>query len=365
MDDAPRLIGTSAAIRGIEEEIDCAARSNAKVLVTGESGVGKEVVARLIHQRSPRSRSALVTINCAGVPDTLLESELFGHMRGSFTDAHRDKKGWLEQAHAGTIFMDEIGEMSLRMQALLLRFLENGEIQRVGSDRTQSIVDVRVIAATNRNLLARVADKSFREDLYYRLNVIHVPIPPLRDRREDIPHLFAHFVRSYSKTHRVPEPAISEEAQTRLMAYDWPGNVRELKNAVERIVIRARGVITPADLPKDIFGKRAEPGSATAPPLAVADTLYERMTVNGESFWAVVYEPFMSRDLTRHDLRAVVSSGLEQTRGSYKLLVQLFNLQPEDYKRLLSFLRKYECQLPFQKFRSVPPRPDTPPDVRD
>ena len=176
-------------MRGIEEEVDCAARSNAKVLLTGESGVGKEVVARLIHQRSARAHSPLVTINCAGVPDTLLESELFGHMRGSFTDAHRDRKGWLEQAHFGTVFMDEIGEMSLRMQALLLRFLENGEIQRVGSDRTKAVVDVRVIAATNRNLLARVADKSFREDLYYRLNVIHIPIPPLRDQARRHPAL--------------------------------------------------------------------------------------------------------------------------------------------------------------------------------
>jgi len=358
MEEPVRLIGSSAAIRSIEEEVDCASRSNAKVLITGESGVGKEVVARMIHQKSSRSRSPLVTINCAGVPDSLLESELFGHVRGSFTDAHRDKKGWLEQAHAGTIFMDEIGEMSLRMQALLLRFLENGEIQRVGSDRTQSIVDVRVIAATNRNLLARVAEKSFREDLYYRLNVIHVPIPPLRERREDIPYLFEHFVRSYSRKHRLPEPVAPDEVLTRLMAYDWPGNVRELKNAAERMVIRSTGTIGLADLPKEISGRRIEtPASAAErPAVLLADTLFERMTVGGESFWSVVYEPFMSRDLTRQDLRAVISRGLEHTRGSYKLLVQLFNLQPDDYKRLLSFLRKYECQLPFQKFRSVPPR---------
>jgi DNA-binding NtrC family response regulator len=367
MADVPRLIGTSAAIRNIEEEIECASRSNAKVLITGESGVGKEVVARLIHQRSRRSRSPLVTINCAGVPDTLLESEMFGHLRGSFTDAHRDKKGWLEQAHLGTIFMDEIGEMSLRMQALLLRFLENGEIQRVGSDRTQSIVDVRVIAATNRNLLARVAEKSFREDLYYRLNVIHIPIPPLRDRREDITLLFLHFVRTHSTVHQVPEPTASEETLARLTAYDWPGNVRELKNAVERIVVRSRGIITPADLPREILGKPPAPQIAVSeyPSVSRAAILFDRMTVDGESFWSVVYEPFMSRDLTREDLRGVIGRGLEQTRGSYKLLVQLFNLQPEDYKRLLSFLRKYECQLPFQKFRSIPPRPEAVSDTRD
>ena len=216
-------------MRSIEEEVDCAARSNAKVLLTGESGVGKEVVARLIHERSARAHSPLVTINCAGVPDTLLESELFGHMRGSFTDAHRDRKGWLEQAHFGTVFMDEIGEMTLRMQALLLRFLENGEIQRVGSNRTKVVVDVRVIAATNRNLLARVADKSFREDLYYRLNVIHIPIPPLRDRREDIPHLFKHFVRTFSRAHKVPEPSVSEEALARLDGIQLAGKRTRVK----------------------------------------------------------------------------------------------------------------------------------------
>src|ERR1700737_720176 len=162
-----QLVGSSSTVHLIEQEIECAARSDAKVLITGETGVGKEVVARLIHDRSRRAQDRLVTINCAGVPDSLLESELFGHVRGSFTDAYRDKRGWLEQAHGGTIFMDEVGEMRLRMQALLLRFLENGEIQRVGSDRPQAKVDVRVIAATNRSLQAQIAEKTFRLDLYY------------------------------------------------------------------------------------------------------------------------------------------------------------------------------------------------------
>ena len=165
MEPTHQLISASAAMREIGQEVLYAARTDAKVLISGESGVGKEVVARLIHQRSRRSHSPLVTINCAGVPDSLLESELFGHVRGSFTDAHRDKRGWFEQAHGGTIFMDEVGEMSMRMQALLLRFLENGEIQRVGCDRVSSMVDVRVIAATNKNLLEHTANKTFREDL--------------------------------------------------------------------------------------------------------------------------------------------------------------------------------------------------------
>src|SRR5215813_10568524 len=213
------LVGNSPAMRDIEAEILCASRSTAKILITGESGVGKEVVARMIHQRSQRAHSPLVTMNCAGVPDTLLESELFGHMRGAFTDAYRGKRGWLDQAHGGTIFMDEVGEMSLRMQALLLRFLETGEIQRVGSDRINSKVDVRVIAATNRDLMSRIADKNFREDLYYRLNVIHLAIPPLRERKEDIEPLFMYFCRMYSDSHRVPTPTISRDTMERLITY--------------------------------------------------------------------------------------------------------------------------------------------------
>jgi len=207
-------------MREIGQEVLYAARTDAKVLISGESGVGKEVVARLIHQRSRRSHSPLVTINCAGVPDSLLESELFGHVRGSFTDAHRDKRGWFEQAHGGTIFMDEVGEMSMRMQALLLRFLENGEIQRVGCDRVSSMVDVRVIAATNKNLLEHTANKTFREDLYYRLNVIHLAIPALRERREDIPLLVAHFVNVLTKREGVAARTVAPEAVERLSKLD-------------------------------------------------------------------------------------------------------------------------------------------------
>ena len=354
------LVGLSPSMREIEAEIVCASRSTAKILITGESGVGKEVVARMIHQRSERSHSPLVTINCAGVPDTLLESELFGHMRGAFTDAYRDKRGWLDQAHGGTIFMDEVGEMSLRMQALLLRFLESGEIQRVGSDRINSRVDVRVIAATNRDLMSRIADKSFREDLYYRLNVIHLAIPPLRERRDDIEPLFTHFCRMYSQRHRVDNPVITSDAIERLVNYRWPGNVRELKNVAERVVVRSRtGMVSTTDLPREISNQVID-SPATVEVVRgrkTADILLERMLVGGESFWSVVYEPFMSRDLTRDDLRAIVSSGLEQTRGNYKALVQSFNLELSDYKRFLNFLRKYQCHMPFQRFRSARVRP--------
>src|SRR5262245_28699285 len=253
------MAGVSSAIRAVEEDIQHASRSDAKVLITGESGVGKEIVARLIHQRSRRAAGPLVTINCAGFPDSLLETEMFGHVKGSFTDAYRDKRGWLELANGGTIFMDEVGEMSLRMQALLLRFLESGEIQRVGSERRLSAVNVRVITATHRRLLEKITEKTFREDLYYRLNVIHVEVPPLRERLEDIPVLLKHFLREFSAAHATPEPEVTADALECLTAYHWPGNVRELKNLSERLVLRNRtGRIGVDSLPTEVLpGRRA------------------------------------------------------------------------------------------------------------
>jgi DNA-binding NtrC family response regulator len=357
------MVGASAAIRHVEEEIDYAARSNAKVLITGESGVGKEIVAKLIHQRSARSSGPLVTINCAGFPDTLLETEMFGHVKGSFTDAHRDKRGWLEQAHNGTILMDEVGEMSLRMQALLLRFLETGEIQRVGSDRTLPPLDVRVITATHRRLVDHVADKTFREDLYYRLNVIHLTVPALRERRDDVPLLLDHFMRTFSEHHRVELPEVTRAAVECLQAYHWPGNVRELKNVAERLVLRCRSGRLDLDALPTEMRQTTRGGGLTVnvtaqvePTTSVPDTLFDRLVTGGESFWQAVYEPFMARDITRNDLRALIRLGLKHTLGNYKLLVSTFNMAPEDYKRFLNFLRKYECHVPFQSFRNMPPR---------
>ena len=349
------LIGSSPAINEVLDEIACASRTDAKTLITGESGVGKEVVANMIHHHSQRRGAPFVAINCAGVPDSLLESELFGHMRGSFTDAHRDKMGWFERANHGTVFLDEIGEMSSRMQAALLRFLESGEIQRVGSDHARITVDVRIVAATNRDLSARMAEKQFREDLYYRLNVIRIAIPPLRERAEDVLPLVNHFIRLSSENYRVARPVLDSEAAARLTNYGWPGNVRELKNVVERLVVRGTGgVIGAADLPREILGDWRSSMPTVQTSSATSDKLYERMVIGGESFWSVVGEPFMARDLTRDDLRGVITRGLEHSRGSYKQLLQVFNIAPGDYKRLLSFLRKYGCHMPFQKFRSIP-----------
>jgi len=346
------MLGASAAMRAVEREIAMAAGCGAKVLITGESGVGKELVARLIHEKGHRSSAPFVPMNCAGLPDALLESELFGHLRGSFTGAYRDKRGRLEAAHKGTIFMDEIGEMSLRMQAMLLRFLETGEIQRVGADRSMPPLDVRVIAATHRDLVAKVTDQSFREDLFYRLKVMHIDVPPLRDRRDDIPCLLRHFLSTFSNMHRLPIPEIVPDALERLLTYDWPGNVRELKNVAERLVVSGgtSGLVGVGSLPTEIGQVRRQ---APAPPSQpMGERRLNRLLTEGLSFWSEIHEPFMKRDLTREDVRQIVQAGLTYTRGNYKMLVRAFNMPEHDYKRFLSFLRKHDCHLPFQRFRT-------------
>jgi two-component system response regulator HydG len=353
------LIGNSPAIALVRDEIQYASRCDAKILVTGESGVGKEVVAKLIHAASARRHSPLVTVNCAALTESLLETELFGHVRGSFTGAIRDRTGVLEQAHRGTIFMDEIGETTPRMQGLLLRFLENGEIQRVGSDRTEARVDVRLIAATNRNLAQAVVDKSFREDLYYRLNVIQVHLPPLRERLADVPAILSYFLATFAEQYQMPIPSVSSDALDALVSYQWPGNVRELKNVSERLVVRSRlGTIDVADLPASILRNESEIiARAPGAPRSNAEVLYDQVVVGRESFWSAVYAPFMSRDLTREDLRTIVRKGLEQTGGSYRLLIEHFNMQAADYKRFLNFLKKHHCHVAFQQFRTIPGRP--------
>jgi transcriptional regulator with PAS, ATPase and Fis domain len=350
------LAASTPAVRSLYRQIDRAARSDAKVLITGESGTGKEVMARLIHERSQRRTSPLTTINCAGIPDSLLESELFGYRRGSFTGAVRDRQGVLEKAHGGTLFMDEVGEMSLRMQGLLLRFLETGEIQPLGSQSAGRHVDVRVITATNRQLEQDVTAQSFRLDLYYRLKVIHVHIPPLRQRAEDIVPLLDHFMAMYCERYRVPKRVMSSEAIECLRDYSWPGNIRQLKNVAERLVVCGEdGPITVDELPLDGHDATETRDERVVPHMARAEALFDRMINGGESFWLAVYGPFMLRDLTRDDVRLIVQKGLVQSHGNYMRMLQTFNMPADDYKRFLNFLRKHQCQLSFQPFRSDTP----------
>jgi len=245
-ESVPVLIGRSHAMARLRQEVATAARSTAKVVITGESGVGKELTARAIHNSSTRRARPLRAVNCAGVLDTLLESELFGHLRGSFTGAVRDHQGLFESAHRGTVVLDEVGDSSARMQGLLLRFLQFGELQRVGDTGTRN-VDVRIIATTRRDLRELIAEGEFRLDLYYRLHVIGIRIPPLRERVDDIPALLDDFMMRFSIQYRLPAPPISADTMAWLTSYSWPGNVRELRNLAERFVIRREaGGLDPA-----------------------------------------------------------------------------------------------------------------------
>ena len=241
------LVGSSPAMAGLRHEITVAAKSSAKVLITGESGVGKDLTARVLHDWSKRRSRPFRAINCSSVPDDLLESELFGHLRGSFTGAVRDHQGVFESAHGGTVVLDGICDSSARLQCLLLRFLQFGELQRIGESGATRHVDVRIVATTHRNLLERVGAGEFRLDLYYRLNVIHIHVPPLRERIEDLPALIDRFMAMFSDQHQTPRRPIPASEMARLAAYHWPGNVRELRNLVERFVIR--GELGPLSAP--------------------------------------------------------------------------------------------------------------------
>ena len=345
----PVFLGNAPAIERVRVAADRVARGDAKVLITGESGVGKDVLGRYLHAQSPRARSPFVALNCAGVSETLLESELFGHVKGSFTGAHRDKIGKLQLAHRGTIFLDEIGEMSLRMQALLLRFLENGEIQPVGADTPAARVDVRVISATNRNLPEMVAAGQFREDLMYRIKVVHLQVPPLRERPEDIRVLIQHAIASCGSP-----IAIDEEAMQVLEGYRWPGNVRELQNVVEQLAwLGADARVGVADLPESVLA--AAPATIAQKPdrrRSIADDLFETLVSGSHKFWEHIYPLFMSRDITRHDVRELVRLGLTATSGNYRAMLTLFGIDARDYKRFLNFLTTHDCSVDFRQFRA-------------
>lgn len=258
------LVGQSAALRKIITQIDVVAPTEASVLILGETGTGKELVAHEIHRRSARKDGPLVRVNCASIPRELFESEFFGHIRGSFTGAVKDRAGRFETAEGGTIFLDEVGEIPLDIQNKLLRVLQEKRYERVGEDRTRR-ADVRIVAATNRDLKKEAAAGRFREDLYYRLNVFPLEVPPLRERMDDIPLLAKHFVDVSAKELKCPKPRLTRAAVTQLQGYDWPGNVRELRNVIERAVILARGGVLEFDVPLN------GPAAAAAPALSEAE----------------------------------------------------------------------------------------------
>lgn len=253
-----QILGKSKAIQVVFDLIRRVADSPTNVLITGESGTGKELVAKAIHYNSDRKDAPFIPVNCAAIPEQLLESELFGHMRGAFTDAKMDKRGLFEEAQKGTLFLDEISELPLMLQAKILRAIQEKEIRRVGATKPIS-VDVRIIAATNLNLGEEVKNKRFREDLYYRLNVIELKLPPLRERREDIPLLVEAFLKKCGEVRGKEIKGVSEAALAMLMDYAWPGNVRELENVIERAVTLSRGEkVSPDDLPAAVQGARGD-----------------------------------------------------------------------------------------------------------
>jgi len=260
------IVGRSEAMQTIFKTIGQLSASDATVLITGESGTGKELVARAIYQHSRRSKQPFLAINCAAIPENLLESELFGHEKGAFTGATTQRIGKFEQGNHGTLFLDEVGDMSLATQAKILRVLQDGSFERVGGNQTVR-VDVRIIAATNKQLEKAVADGQFREDLFYRLNVVRIHLPPLRERREDIKLLAGYFLRKFSRQLRQPVKSISPEAMEFLLQHSWPGNVRELENAIQRALIMSKGdVLLPADFTQEILSARqAKPEVSLSP----------------------------------------------------------------------------------------------------
>jgi two-component system response regulator AtoC len=308
------IVGHSPAFRAAMDVARKVARHPSTVLITGESGTGKELIARLIHQSSPRADHAFVAVNCGAIPDTLLESELFGHVRGSFTGASTDKPGLFEEAENGTLFLDEIGELPLPLQVKLLRVLQEGEVRRVGANSSRK-VDVRVVAATNRDLAADASAGRFREDLYYRVNVVGVRLPPLRERREDIPELAHHFVRRHGARLGFQTASIDAAGMRLLAEHSWPGNVRELENVIERALVLSGGEPIGVEHLTDLVHRPRRPAEASS---AEGDLSVKRRTEELE--------------------RRLIRRALERTRGNRTRAARLLDLS---HRALLYKIRDY------------------------
>jgi DNA-binding NtrC family response regulator len=326
------IIGRSRQMLNLFEMIEKVAESSATVLIQGESGTGKELAARAIHQLSSRSSKNFVPVNCAAIPDDLLESELFGHVKGSFTGAYANRIGRFEMADKGTLFLDEIGDMKAALQVKLLRVLQSKEFEPVGSTRSQK-ADVRIIAATNKNLEEQVLTRDFREDLYYRLSVIPITIPPLRDRREDIPLLINHFQAQFNRDRRRLVKGFAREALEMLCHYDWPGNVRELENLVERMItMKESGFITVDDLPEKYLTSRSIPPSRSAV-IAQEDSQEPGLPDGGICLNSAV-ESFENR---------LILQALQRSNGNKKEAAALLNLKRTT---LIEKLKKKNLQYP-------------------
>jgi len=336
------IVGHSEAMQTVFKRIGQVAHSDATVLLTGESGTGKELVARAIYHHSPRAGKVFMAINCAAIPEQLLESELFGHERGAFTGATQQRIGKFEQCDGGTLFLDEIGDMPLLTQSKILRLLQNGEFQRVGGSQALH-ADVRVIAATNKPLEQLVAAKQFREDLYYRLNVVHVHLPPLRERREDIPVLVDYFLRRLGKDGKSRIRGVAPDTLRALESHAWPGNVRELENVIHRAAIMAKGdYVLPTDLPAEVLRsaapKPAEPAAAApaaATPEAAVNEAARVLFENARRQSQLKIIPWVERELIRRALTETNGNQLQAakllgiTRATLRKRMEKFGIKKE------------------------------------
>ncbi len=342
------LVGRSAGMQRVYDSIAAVANTNATVIVRGESGTGKELVARALHRES-RSRDRFVAVNCAAIPEGILESELFGHSRGAYTGAVSGRIGKFEEAHGGTILLDEVGEMAPATQAKILRVLQEKEVTPLGRNRTTP-VDVRVIAATNCDLEEKVSRSGFREDLYYRLMIFPITLPPLRERKDDIPVTGEFFVHKFNGELGMQVDGLTKKALDFLSSEYWKGNVRELEGVVYRAMVWKRHAAI-HKAPKAITGH-----------LDVADIQHPCRITGGSrspdepgedfpNFWLSVAQPYTERLITKSHVRQIVRRALEQADGNYRRVVQLFRLPDSDYKRFMDFLRRHECSVDFRVYR--------------
>jgi two-component system nitrogen regulation response regulator NtrX len=315
------IVGSSFQVRRVVERVERVAPTDARVLITGENGTGKELVARAVHRLSSRAAKPFIEVNCAAIPSELIESELFGHMKGSFTGAVADRTGKFEQADGGTLFLDEIGDMALAAQAKVLRALEEGVVTRVGGSRSIA-VDVRVVAATNKELEAEIAEGRFREDLFYRLNVVPIQVPPLRERRDDVPMLVRHFSEQMARKDRIRPRPFSSGAVRRLRDLEWPGNVRELRNTIERLLILAPGgEVTEDDVQLLVRADVREPG--------LGAELASAMTFN--DFKDRAERAFIVQKLREHDWNvSETARAVEMPRSNLYKKIEKFGLVRED-----------------------------------
>jgi transcriptional regulator with GAF, ATPase, and Fis domain/tetratricopeptide (TPR) repeat protein len=342
------IVGSSRAIREVISQVELAASNTASVLIEGETGTGKELVAKAIHMAGSRAHAPFVAIDCGALPETLIESELFGAVKGAYTGAVMDRPGLFESAHRGSLFLDEIGNMSPSLQVKLLRVLQEREIRRIGDTQVRPI-DVRVMAATNRSLNAAAEAGLFRQDLLYRINVLHLTLPPLRERRGDIPVLAEHFLDLLNKKYK-SRKRFGPEAFESVAAHRFPGNVRELQNVVERAYLSETESTIHTILPD---AKRREESVKGFPVDDVLTAWFHDLTEGRRDFWTAVHDRYRRRDISRETLVALLDLGLRQTRGSYRKLASLFRLEPSDYRRMMSFLRRSHCLLDFRPYRKT------------